>query len=152
MTDTLERHQISVPPAFWKALGLNFVWINVSEVARYFGVVKPMLHEAFPGADHIAAVSPGIFASWMVWDAILILAATGFYWMCLQQFGASLRAVIIGASSFTLTVFGLIWLGIVNMGLTSSDFIWAAMPLAWLEQLIAAFIVYWVMQRQPALN
>ena len=142
----------SAPKAFWLALGLNFVWINVSEVARYFGLVKPMLHEAFPGADNIAAITPGIFASWMVWDTILILAATGFYWMYLHQFGRSLRNVLLCATWFTVTVFGLIWLGIVNMGLAPASFIWAALPLAWAEHLIAAYIVCRAMTRQDKLT
>jgi hypothetical protein len=135
------------PKAFWLALGLNFIWINVSEVARYFGLVKPMLHDAFPEADHIAAVTPTIFASWMIWDTILILAATGFFWIYLQQFGASFRNVLTASVCFTVTVFGLLWLGVVSMGLAPISFLWAALPLAWLEQLIAAYIVYWSMRR-----
>ncbi|MEO0608518.1 MAG: hypothetical protein AAFY82_09830 [Pseudomonadota bacterium] len=135
------------PNAFWLALALNFVWINISEVARYFGLVKPMLHDAFPGADHIGAVTPLLFASWMLWDTILILAATGFFWMFLTQFGATIGRVVIASLSFTVTVFGLLWLGVVNMGLAPSTFLWAALPLAWLEQVIAAAIVYWAMRR-----
>ena len=135
------------PNAFWLALGLNFIWINISEVARYFGLVKPMLHEAFPQADHIAAVTPTIFASWMIWDTILILAATGFFWIFLQQFGGTLRNVLVGSVCFTVTVFGLLWLGVANMGLAPISFLWAALPLAWLEQLIAAYIVYWSIRR-----
>ena len=135
------------PKAFWLALGLNIIWINLSEVARYFGLVKPMLHDAFPEADHIAAVTPAIFASWMIWDTILILAATGFFWIYLQQFGATIRNVVLGSICFTVPVFGLLWLGVVNMGLAPSSFLWAALPLAWIEQLIAAYIVYWAIRR-----
>lgn len=147
MTHTLDGHTANAPKPFWLALGLNFVWINISEVARYFGLIKPMLHDTFPGADHIAAISPGIFASWMLWDTILIIAATGFFWMFLHQFGMVIRNVVLSSFGFTLTVFGLIWIGIVNMGLAPSSFIWVALPLAWLEQLIAAYIVYWAIKR-----
>jgi len=135
------------PKAFWLALGINFIWINLSEIARYFGVIKPMLHDAFPGASHIAAVTPTIFISWMVWDTILIMAATGFYWIYLHYFAPTIRHVMLSASFFTITVFGLIWLGVVNMGLVSSNFIVAALPLAFLEQLIAAYIVQWAIRR-----
>ncbi|MFN3213139.1 MAG: hypothetical protein ACE37M_08540 [Henriciella sp.] len=136
-----------VPKAFWLALGLNFIWINISEVARYFGLVKPMLHDAFPEADHIPAVTPAIFASWIIWDTILILAATGFFWIYLQQFGASIRNVVLGSVCFTVPVFGLLWIGVANVGLAPISFLWAALPLAWLEQLIAAYIVYWAIRR-----
>ena len=139
--------QAAIPKAFWTALGLNFVWINISEVARYFGLIKPMLHDAFPDAAHIAAISPGIFASWMIWDTILVLAATGFYWMFARQFGGTVRGVFLSAASFTLTVFGLLWIGLVNMGFVSTGFIWAALPLALIEQIIAAYIVYWAINR-----
>jgi len=136
-----------MPKSFWLALGLNFIWINMSEVARYFGLIKPMLHETFPEQSHIAAVTPGIFVSWMVWDTILIAAATGFYWVYLNYFTVTVRNAAISATAFTITVFGLIWLGVVNMGLAPATFIWAALPLAWLEQLIAAYIVYWTVKR-----
>ena len=135
------------PNSFWLALGLNFIWINFSEVVRYFGLIKPMLHGSFPGQTHIAAVTPGIFASWMVWDTILIVAATGFYWIYLHYFAVTVRNAVISAAAFTVTVFGLIWLGVVNMGLAPASFIWAALPLAWLEQLIAAYIVFWTIRR-----
>ncbi|MEL7129772.1 MAG: hypothetical protein AAGK23_09510 [Pseudomonadota bacterium] len=143
MTDTTS----SLKNPFWFAVAINFVWINISEVVRYFLVVKPMLHAAFPNASGIGAVTPGIFASWMVWDSILILAACGFYWLYLRAGGYGLKQVIWAATYFTITVFGLIWLGIVNMGLAPPQFIWAALPLAWGEQMIAAFIVRWVLVR-----
>ncbi|MEO0983668.1 MAG: hypothetical protein AAFX03_13560 [Pseudomonadota bacterium] len=133
--------------AFALALGANMIWINASEVWRYFMIVKPMLHEAFPGDAGVAAVTPAIFASWMVWDTILILAATGFYWMFLERNGASVRQALLAATALSVTIFGLIWLGIANMGLVPARFIWAALPLAWAEQAIAALIVLWTMKR-----
>jgi len=141
-----------MPKSFWLALGLNFIWINISEVVRYFGLIKPMLHETFPGQSHIAAVTPSIFASWMVWDTILIVAATGFYWIYLHYFAVTIRNAVVSATAFTITVFGLIWVGVVNMGLAPANFIWAALPLAWLEQLIAAYIVLWTIKRSNLVN
>ncbi|MEP2734986.1 MAG: hypothetical protein ABJP34_01715 [Erythrobacter sp.] len=138
----------SIPTAFWWALGLNFIWINASEVVRYFGLIKPMLHEAFPKVDNIAIISPSIFASWMFWDTILILAAAGFYWMFFKQFGATAKNAILSSIAFTITIIGLIWIGIVNMGLAPSKFIWVALPLAWIEQVVAAFIVFWAIKRK----
>lgn len=148
MTQSLDIKPTNQSKAFWLALGMNFIWINISEVTRYFGLIKPMLHDAYPEASHIAAVSPGIFVSWMLWDTILIIAATGFFWMFLQQFGMTIRNVMLSSLGFTITVFGLIWIGIANMGFAPISFIWAALPLAWLEQLIAAYIVYWAIKRR----
>lgn len=147
MNDILKKHNPNIQKTFWLALGLNFIWINTSEVARYFGLIKPMLHDSFPEAEHIAVVSPAIFASWMLWDSILIIAATSFFWMSVQQFGASIKTILLSSLGFTITVFGLIWLGVANMGLAPIDFLWAALPLAWYEQFIAAYVVYWAIKR-----
>ncbi|MEM7662244.1 MAG: hypothetical protein AAF292_08330 [Pseudomonadota bacterium] len=145
MTDT------SIKPnelrAFWLALGLNFIWINASEVWRYFQVVRPVLLEDFAGNPAIGAISPGIFASWMVWDTILIVAATGFYWMWLLQFRFSFGQAVLASLAFTVTIFGLIWIGIVNMGFVRPDYIWTALPLAWIEHLVAAGLTYWSIGR-----
>jgi len=129
--------------AFW----LSFVWVNVSEVARYFWVVRPMLHEAFPGQTQIAPMNLGIFALWGVWDLILIAAATGFYWLWIERYSGSLRQILLASLCFSGTVFGLIWLGIANMGLAPYSMMAVAIPLAWFEQAIAAGIVVWARRR-----
>lgn len=136
--------------SFKLALLLNFFWINVSEVARYFLVVRPQLHAAFPERPEIAQMDWVIFSIWGVWDLILILAATGFFWIWLERFGASIRQVILAASAFTVTVFGLLWLGVANMGLAPYSMIAVALPLAWLEQVIACGIVAWAMKRDQS--
>jgi hypothetical protein len=138
----------STKAALTSALIGNMIWINVSETARYFAVVRPMLHEAFPGMSHIAAVTPGIFAIWVVWDTILILAATGFYWLYLTHFETTIRSAVISAVCLTIPLFGLLWLGVANMGLAPISLLWAALPLALVEQIIAAFIVRWAMLRK----
>jgi len=146
MIKVIKKPSINSPVIM--ALILNMIWVNISEVVRYFGLVKPMLHETFPGQDGIAMVTPAIFGSWMLWDTILILAGTGFYWLYLEKFGRTKANAVICASAFTITVFGLLWLGVVNMGLVPSSFIWAALPLAWGEQIIAALIVNWCLRKR----
>lgn len=126
---------------FLYALCANFIWINASEIARYFWVVRPMLQDAFPGQSHVAPMSWAIFAIWGVWDLVLIVGATGFFWLWLEKFGRDWRQIILASLGFTMTVFGLIWLGIANMGLAPYSLMLAALPLAWLEQVIACFIV-----------
>lgn len=132
---------------FILALIGNFIWINASEVWRYFAIVKPKLLETFPDVAGIAPTSPAIIASWMLWDTVLILAATGVYWMFLKNGALSVSRALLVATYFTITIFGLIWLGIANMGLAPISFLWAALPLAWAEQAVAALIVLWAMKR-----
>jgi hypothetical protein len=136
----------SARTAMRNALIGNFLWINISETARYFFVVRPMLHDAFPEASHVAAVTPGIFAIWVVWDTVLILAATGFFWLYLTCFGPTIRNAAIAATWITVTLFGLLWLGVANMGLAPITLLWAVLPLAWVEQMVAALIVRWAMR------
>lgn len=135
---------------FLLSLLANFVWINASEIARYFLVVRPMLHEAFPRQLEIAPMNLSIFALWGIWDMVLILGATGFFWLWLDKFGTDLRQIFIASLSFTLTIFGLIWLGIANMGLAPYSLLFAALPLAWLEQIIACAIVAFFLKRSQA--
>jgi len=129
------------------AFALNFLWINLSEVARYFWVVRPKLQQTFPDQPDIGAMDPAIFAIWGLWDLILILAATGFYWLWLERFGTHWRQVALASTAFSVTIFGLIWLGIANMGLAPIDLLWIALPLAWIEQVIACGIVAWALGR-----
>lgn len=132
---------------FLIALLVNTIWINASEIWRYLFVVRPMLHEAFPGQTDVAPFNLPVFGLWTIWDTWLIFAATGFYWLCLSWAGSTIRNSLIAATFFTLTVFGLLWFGLANMGLVSMQFFWTIMPLAWAEQAIAAVLVMWVMNR-----
>ncbi len=127
--------------AFLAALAINFVWINLSEIARYFWIVRPLLHKAFPGQAHIAPMDWGVFALWAIWDLVLIVGATGFFWLWLERFGRDMQQIFIASLAFTITIFGLIWLGISNMGLAPYSMIMFALPLAWFEQAVACWIV-----------
>lgn len=133
--------------AFWIAFVGNMIWINASEIWRYFAIVKPMLHDAFTGVEHVGAVTPTIFASWMIWDTILVLSASGFYWLFLSARANTISSAVFAASAFTITVFGLLWLGVVNMGLAPARFLVAVLPLAWVEQVVAALIVWFTLRR-----
>ena len=135
------QHEARIPAALRNAFLINFVWINLSEVVRYFLVVRPMLHAAFPGDAEVAPMSLGIFVVWGLWDLVLIAAATGFFWLWLERFGDGLRQIVYASAAFSLTVFGLLWLGVANMGLAPYTMIVVALPLAWAEQGIACWIV-----------
>ena len=54
---------------------------------------------------------------------------------------------MLAAGALTVTVLGLIWLGVANMGLAPITFLYAALPLGFAEQAIAAFIVLQVIKR-----
>ena len=130
--------------AFLWALFANFIWINASEIARYFFVIRPMLRQLLAGQEGVAPMSWSIFGLWGIWDAILIVAATGFYWLWLDKFGKGWPQIVMASAAFTVTLFGLLWLGVANMGLAPYSLLLAALPLAWLEQAGACWIVFQV--------
>ena len=134
---------------FWLSIAVNGLWINASEIWRYFEIVMPALREAVPGS---APMSLGVFAAWGIWDTLVLFAATGFFWLWLTQFGTTIKQTIIAATLFWLAVFVVLWLGVFNLGLVPFQVFASALPLAWLEMLIAALIVRWFMQRQRSSN
>ena len=127
--------------AFWLALLVNMVWINVSEVFRYFVFVMPMMRDALPTLENVAPMSWTIFLIWGVWDTILIFCVTGFIWIYLERFGCGLVSAIAGASFAWLGIFVILWLGLYNMNLTNLSVVGVALLLSWIELVVAALIV-----------
>lgn len=142
-----QNYSTGLSRAFWLALALNFVWINASEIWRYFYVIKPMLNATFSSQPEIGAMSLPIFASWAVWDLVLVIAATGFFWLWLAKFQTGVLQVFVASAAFTVTVFGLLWFGLANMGFVPLKFLWVALPLAWGENIVAAFLTLWAINR-----
>ena len=133
--------------AFWLAVLLNFLWINTSEVFRYFAFVMPLMRSALPQIHDVAPMNLPVFMVWGLWDTVLVFAATGLSWVLLERFGPSIRNALYAGSAIWTTVFVILWLGLWNMNLAPTQVILTALPLAWLEMIIAALIVRWAMRR-----
>lgn len=135
---------------FTMALIVNFMWINASEVFRYFAFVMPMMREAFPMVPDVAPMNLPVFMIWGVWDTILVLTATLLPWMATKVFGASaLRAVLYGTGVW-MSVFVILWLGLYNMNMATVGVVAIALPMAWIEMVVAALIVWWFTARDAA--
>jgi hypothetical protein len=116
------------------------IWINISEVFRYFVIVKPMMQEylvMLPGAIPMNWI---VFAIWGIWDTILTTLVVFIYWLVAQRFGNNLMSTVISATTSWALFFLLFWLGMVNMGLSSISIALIALPLAWLEMVVASWI------------
>jgi hypothetical protein len=142
MTISEAKINQSWPRPLVNAFFVNLVWINASEIARYFLILRDMMKSAFPQIPEIAPMNVPIFLSWGLWDTILIFATTGFSWLYLERFESTLRNVVVAGTLIWLAVFGLLWLGLLNMNLASLEILAAMLPWAWVEMVIAAFIVY----------
>ncbi|MEL7528075.1 MAG: hypothetical protein AAFN16_20040 [Pseudomonadota bacterium] len=129
------------------ALVLNFVWINLSEVFRYFVFVRPMMQEAFPALPDVAPMSVPIFLIWGLWDTILVLSVTLIAFLALERLGCAPATVFKVASGIWASIFVILWLGLYNMNLATPDVLLVALPLAWLEMFVAVHLVAYAMRR-----
>ena len=127
---------------FVMALLVNFLWINGSEVFRYFAFVMPMMRDAFPMLPDVAPMNVSVFLIWGVWDTILVITATLLPWMAMKVFGASLLRAISYGTGVWMAVFGILWLGLYNMNLAPVNVLAVALPLAWAEMVVASLIVW----------
>jgi hypothetical protein len=117
------------------------IWIDISEVFRYFVIVKPMMQEylsMLPGAIPMNWI---VFAIWGIWDTILTTLVVFIYWLVAQRFGNNLMSTVISATTSWALFFLLFWLGMVNMGLSPISVALIALPLSLLEMIVANWIL-----------
>ena len=126
---------------FLYAFALNMIWVNASEVFRYFVFVMDMMQTTFPQIADIAPMNLGVFAIWGIWDTIIVLSICGFSWLFFEKFGYGLGNAVIAGTLFWLSVFVVLWLGLFNMNLATLEILAVVLPLALLEQVVAAIIV-----------
>lgn len=142
----------SAPPgltkSFWIAFAANMVWINASEVFRYFAFIMPMMREALPGVPDAAPMNLSVFLIWGIWDTILVASATGLSLLALERFGPSMRNAALAGTGLWAAIFVILWLGLFNMNLAPVSVLAVALPLAWLEMVVAALIVRWALLRE----
>lgn len=132
--------------AFLLTALLAGIWINLSEVVRYFALIMPMVKAALPGVENVAPISPGIFFSWMVWDTVLVLGHVLIVWLYLEKFGYHFANALKAATLVWFVVFVLFWLGSFNLALATPALLAVALPLAWIEMAVGALIVQWGMR------
>lgn len=134
------NHQGQLRPFIITAL-LSGLWINLSEVARYFLAVRPMMQDTFVSIPHIAPINVPIFLSWMVWDTLLVFAHAAIVWIALERFGNTLRVAAVSGTFVWAAIFVILWLGLFNMALATPEILAVALPLSWIEMIVAAIIV-----------
>ena len=133
--------------AIWFALLLNFVWINLSEVFRYFVFVRPMMQEALPTLPDVAPMSIPVFLIWGLWDTILVVSVTLIAVLALERLGGSPRTILTTATGIWASIFVILWLGLYNMNLATPGILLVALPLAWLEMFVAVHLAAYAMHR-----
>ena len=116
------------------------IWVNASEVFRYFVFVMPMTRGTFATIPGIAPMNLPVFLVWGLWDTILVAMTVMMYWLYTERFGESTQSTIISATLTWFVFFVLFWVGLLNMNLAQSATAAIALPLAWLEMVVACLI------------
>lgn len=146
----LKTQAVLIEREFLLSILFNFIWINASEIFRYFAFVMPMMRDAFPSVDSVAPMNVLVFLSWAVWDTILVMSATAIAWLSLTRFGTRFQTILITGTGIWSAIFVILWLGLWNMNLATLEIVSLALVLAWLEMVVATFIVAWAINRQSS--
>ena len=133
--------------AFWLTCLVVSVWVNASEVFRYFAFVMPTLRSTLSMVPNVAPMNLGVFLIWGAWDSLLVVMTVLTYWLWSAQFGAGLRSVLVAGTLSWLFFFVLFWVGLLNMRLAEWGLLALALPLAWFELVVASAIAEWGLRR-----
>ena len=128
------------------------VWINASEIFRYFIFVMPLTRQTLELLPGIAPMNLPVFLVWGVWDTILTVMAVWFCWLHIERFGAGVWSAAASGTLNWLFLFVLFWMAMLNMGLARAGTPAIALPLAWLELVVAAWLAVACFRRFGALE
>ena len=120
---------------------LTSIWVNASEVFRYFVLVRPEMHEYLSTVPNVADMNFAIFAIWGLWDTLLTALYVFLFWLCANVFGNNVKSILISGVMSWCFFFLLFWVGMANMNLSSWGYLLIVLPLALIETLIAAYII-----------
>jgi len=135
------------PKAFILTCLIVGVWINLSEVFRYFAFVMPMTRKTLSMVPNVAPMNGGVFFIWGGWDTILTVMTVWVYWLHAERFGATNGTAVLAGTSNWLLLFVLFWIAMFNMRLAGSATLAVALPLAWLELVVAGLIAGFCFRR-----
>lgn len=127
--------------SFLLVLLVAFLWINASEVFRYFAFVMPMTRDAMRVVQDVAPMSVTVFLIWGFWDTLLFAVVGIIAWLFHEKFGGGILNAIAAGTLLWLTVFCIFWLAVWNMNLTAARVPLIALPLAWIEMVVVVTIL-----------
>jgi hypothetical protein len=116
------------------------IWINLSEVFRYFAFVKPMMQDYLPMVPGVVPINWPVFAIWGIWDTILTALVVFVYWLVAQRFGNNQSSAALAGTTSWMLLFVLFWVAAMNMALAPVKIAFIALPLAWVEMAVACWI------------
>ncbi len=127
--------------SFLLVLLVAYLWLNASEVFRYFAFVMPMMRDAMSSVRDVAPMNVTVFMIWGLWDTLLFAVVGFIAWLFHEKFGGGLRNALAAGTLLWLTIFCVFWLAAWNMNLTVSRVPLVALPLAWIEMVVSVAIL-----------
>jgi len=119
---------------------ITSIWINISEVFRYFIIVRPEMHTYLHMVPNVADMNLGIFALWGLWDTVLSSLVVFTFWLMAEKFGYNSKTVLLAGTFSWAWLFFMFWFASANMNLTSWSFVTIPMVLSWFEMVVASYI------------
>ena len=135
--------------AFVRACLAVSIWINVSEIFRYFVFVMPMTRETLAMVPDVAPMNLPVFLIWGLWDTLLVIMSVLLTWLYAQTFGANLRSAAIAGTLAWFFFFVLFWIAMLNMNLAKAETAAVALLLAWIELVVASLLAIQFLQALP---
>jgi hypothetical protein len=136
------------PNRFLKITLLTSIWINISEVFRYFVIVMPTMRKDLAVIPNVAPMDWWVFSIWGVWDTILTASIVFITWLCLKNYGKRNKTILIAGTTSWTIFFLLFWIGMVNMNLANPKLLFFTLPLSWIETTIGAWIAIKLFEKQ----
>ena len=131
---------------------ITSIWINISEVFRYFQFVMPRIQSFFNYKAGVAEMNWSIFAIWGFWDTLLTAVLVFIFWLYARNYGNSSSSVLISGTIVWIAIFVIFWLATANMGLANRDILWISLPLSWIEMIVGAWIASKIYKRLTPVN
>lgn len=119
---------------------ITSVWVNISEVFRYFVLVMPRLKAIFDSKTGVAEMDWIIFTIWGFWDTLLTAVLVFIFWLYSKSYGFNIKSAVISGSIVWGAVFVIFWVATANMGLSDWNMLLITLPLSWFEMVVGAWI------------
>lgn len=86
--------KLTLKPLLYTCLTVG-IWINLSEILRYFTFVMPMTRHTLHMVPNVAPMNLAVFLVWGLWDTLLTLTVVWIYWLHPARFGPTLFTALI---------------------------------------------------------
>lgn len=116
------------------------IWINISEIFRYFIIVMPRVKAFFEYKTGIAEMNVIIFSIWGIWDTLLTAILVYITLLLTQNNKDILKSSLASGTLVWLSTFVIFWLATANMGLCEWGLLLIVLPLSLFEMIVGSYL------------